>query len=55
MAETKTPLVEFIEDLMSILDEAQIEWLTKNKGYYIFKDNQQRKELSARLYRRKTR
>lgn len=55
MQETKTPLVELIEDLMEILDEAQREWLIKNKGYYIFKDNHQRKELSTRLYRRKTR
>ena len=34
----KTTLEEFIDDIIGILDEAQIEWLETNKGYYLYKD-----------------
>lgn len=45
MIEPRTPLTEFIKDITGILDEAQIEWVEKNKGYYIFKDQTQTKQL----------
>jgi hypothetical protein len=46
MIEPRTPLTEFIKDITEILDEAQIEWIEKNKGYYIFKERTQLKELT---------
>ena len=45
MIEPRTPLTEFIQDITDILDAAQIEWIEKNKGYYIFKERTQHKDL----------
>ena len=45
MIEPRTPLIEFIMDITEILDAAQLEWLEKNKGYYVFKERTQLKEL----------
>jgi hypothetical protein len=46
MIEPTTPLTEFIKDITDILDADQLEWLEKNKGYYIFKERTQLKDLT---------
>ena len=38
--DSRTILIQFIEDLESILDSAQLDWLAANKGYYICKAKQ---------------
>jgi len=49
LIEPKTPLIEFIQDITQILDADQLEWLEKNKGYYVFKERTQLKLLNENL------
>ena len=47
----KTILEEFIEDIIGILDSAQIEWLEKNKGYYLYKDQIKTNDIKTKQCR----